>query len=102
MGHGFAGVLGEDQPGAVVAAIQQRAAAVPRIGRPSGFVRRVRAFEPGRVSGAEEQGDVLVQPAERFAKSREGTPFFTPPVIDPDTGEALDLDELIRHYKSGG
>ena len=45
---------------------------------------------------------VLIQPAERFAKSREGTPFFTPPVIDPDTGEALDLDELIRHYKSGG
>lgn len=45
---------------------------------------------------------VFIQPAERFAKSREGTPFFTPPVIDPDTGEALDLDELIRHYKSGG
>lgn len=45
---------------------------------------------------------VLIQPAERFAKSREGTPFFTPPVINPDTGEALDLDELIRHYKSGG
>ena len=45
---------------------------------------------------------VLIQPAERFAKSREGTPFFTPPVIDPDTGESLDLDELIRHYKSGG
>ena len=45
---------------------------------------------------------VLIQPAERFAKSREGTPFFTPPVINPDTGGALDLDELIRHYKSGG
>ena len=45
---------------------------------------------------------VLIQPAERFAKSREGTPFFTPPVIDPDTGEALELDTLIRHYKSGG
>lgn len=45
---------------------------------------------------------VLIQPAERFAKSREGTPFFTPPVIDPDTGEALDLDALISHYKSGG
>ena len=34
-----------------------------------------------------------------LTKSREGTPFFTPPVINPDTGEAIELDELIRHYK---
>ena len=41
----------------------------------------------------------FVHRPEFLTKSREGTPFFTPPVINPDTGAALELDELIRHYK---
>ena len=45
---------------------------------------------------------VIVERPDYLTKSREGTPFFTPPVINPDTGEAIDLDELIRHYKAGG
>ena len=45
---------------------------------------------------------VLTRPADGFNRSREGTPFFTPPVLNPDTGEAIELDTLIRHYKSGG
>ncbi|MGI9304124.1 MAG: hypothetical protein ACR2RB_15690 [Gammaproteobacteria bacterium] len=44
----------------------------------------------------------FVHQSEYLRESREGTPFFTPPVIHPDTGEAIELDELIRHYKTGG
>ncbi len=44
---------------------------------------------------------VSVMQPDYLRKSREGTPFFTPQVVNPDTGEATDLDELIRHYKSG-
>lgn len=45
---------------------------------------------------------VLIQPLDELARSREGTPFFTPPVLNPDTGEPIELDALIGHYKSGG
>ena len=43
---------------------------------------------------------VFLQPSEELARTREGTPFFTPPVLNPDTGEAVELDALIEHYKS--
>ena len=45
---------------------------------------------------------VFVQPSDELARSREGTPFFTPPVINPDDGEPIELDTLIEHYKSEG
>lgn len=45
---------------------------------------------------------VFVRPLDELARSREGTPFFTPPVLNPDTGEPIELDALIGHYKSGG
>ena len=45
---------------------------------------------------------VFIQPLDELARSREGTPFFTPPVLNPDTGEAIELDTLIGHYKSEG
>lgn len=45
---------------------------------------------------------VFVQPLDALARTREGTPFFTPPVLNPDNGEPITLDELIEHYKSGG
>ena len=45
---------------------------------------------------------VFTQPADELAKTREGTPFFTPPVINPDNGEPIELDTLIEHYKSEG
>ncbi len=45
---------------------------------------------------------ILIASPEYLRKSREGTPFFTPPVLHPDTGEEISIDELVRHYKSGG
>jgi len=35
-------------------------------------------------------------------QSREGTPYFTPPVVNPDGGDPIEVDELIRHYKNQG
>lgn len=32
--------------------------------------------------------------------SRNGVPFFTPPVEHPDTGEPVSVDELVRHLNS--
>ena len=45
---------------------------------------------------------VAVQPLEELARTRQGTPFFTPPVLNPDTGEAIEMDTLVEHYKSEG
>ena len=45
---------------------------------------------------------VANQPLDELARSRQGTPFFTPPVLNPDTGEAIEMDTLVEHYKSGG
>lgn len=44
---------------------------------------------------------ILAASPDYLDKTSEGTPFFTPPLINPETGEAIELDELIRHYKSG-
>ncbi len=30
---------------------------------------------------------------------RDGVPFYTPQVINPEGGEPLSMGELIRHYK---
>lgn len=45
---------------------------------------------------------VAIQPLDELARTRQGTPFFTPPVINPDTGEGIQMDTLVEHYKSGG
>ncbi len=45
---------------------------------------------------------IATQPLDERARTRQGTPFFTPPVLNPDTGEAIELDTLVEHYKSGG
>ena len=45
---------------------------------------------------------VFIQPSDELARTREGTPFFTPPVVNPDNGEPIELDTLIEHYKSEG
>ena len=42
---------------------------------------------------------VLVAPPQSIRSTRDGIPFFTPPVANPETGEALDLGDLVRHYK---
>ena len=45
---------------------------------------------------------VAMQPLDDRTRTRQGTPFFTPPVIDPDTGQPIEIDTLVEHYKSGG
>jgi hypothetical protein len=45
---------------------------------------------------------VAIQPLDEVARTRQGTPFFTPPVLNPDTGEPIEMDALVEHYKSGG
>ena len=42
---------------------------------------------------------VYAYPPESLRTTRDGVPFFTPPVEHPETGEALELGELIRHYR---
>ena len=42
---------------------------------------------------------VYVFPPESTRTSKNGVPFFTPSVTHPETGKALDVDMLVRHYK---
>lgn len=40
----------------------------------------------------------IAQPAY-LHESRNGVPYFTPAVINPQGGAPLSPDELVRHYK---
>jgi len=42
---------------------------------------------------------VYGSPPQSLQRTRDGVPYFTPRVAHPETGEALDLGELIRHYR---
>jgi hypothetical protein len=42
---------------------------------------------------------VYIFPPVSMQTTRDGVPFFTPPVENPETGEPLDLGELVRHYR---
>jgi len=42
---------------------------------------------------------VYTAPMESMRVSREGVPYFTPPVINPETGEPVSVDTLVRHFK---
>lgn len=37
---------------------------------------------------------------ESLRVSRDGVPFFTPKVINPDDGKSISVDELIQHFKN--
>jgi len=39
---------------------------------------------------------------EALRVTRDGVPFFTPDVINPDDGTAISVDELIQHFKKDG
>ncbi len=41
---------------------------------------------------------VTAQP-DYLRSDRDGVPFYTPKVINPEGGEPLSMGELIRHYK---
>ncbi len=38
-------------------------------------------------------------PPPSMRVSRDGVPHFTPPAIHPETGEAIEVNRLIRHFK---
>ena len=42
---------------------------------------------------------VYVWPPEGMRTTRDGVPYFTPPVINPATGKPLDVNALARHFK---
>ncbi len=42
---------------------------------------------------------VYTFPPKSTRVSKDGVPFFTPYVTHPETGEALDVNILVRHYK---
>lgn len=45
---------------------------------------------------------VYVWPPQGMRASRDGVPYLSPPVAHPVTGEAIPLERLVQHYKSGG
>ena len=42
---------------------------------------------------------VYSKPIDSMKKTRNGVPYFTPPVINPETGNPITIDALVRHYK---
>ncbi|MEJ5211478.1 MAG: hypothetical protein WHV61_08635 [Burkholderiales bacterium] len=42
---------------------------------------------------------VYVHPPASMKVTRDGVPYFTPPVIDPTTGKPVTVEALVRHYK---
>lgn len=38
-------------------------------------------------------------PPPGLKATRDGVPYFTPPVVHPISGEAIPLETLVRHYK---
>lgn len=42
---------------------------------------------------------VFAQPPASTRVSRDGVPHFTPPVLNPETGQPVAVDVLVRHYK---
>ncbi len=42
---------------------------------------------------------VYLVPLPGLQQTRDGVPYFTPRVAHPETGEPLELGELIRHYR---
>jgi len=45
---------------------------------------------------------IYISSPDYLRKSRHGTPFFTSPVIHPDSSTPISIDELIIHYKGEG
>jgi len=45
---------------------------------------------------------ILVKQPAYLHATRDGVPYFTPHVINPNGGEPLDLNALVRHYKGQG
>ena len=44
-------------------------------------------------------GYIFVVQPEYLRSDRDGVAYFTPEVENPETGEAIDMGTLIRHYR---
>lgn len=44
---------------------------------------------------------VTLNAPDSLRKDKDGIPFFTSKVINPDTGEAMSISSLLAHYKEG-
>lgn len=44
---------------------------------------------------------MTVAPPADLKVTRDGVPYFSPPVLHPVTGEAIPLEKLVQHYKGG-
>ena len=44
-------------------------------------------------------GAMLIMPPASARVDRNGVPHFTPKVLNPATGEGVDMDVLVRHYR---
>ncbi len=42
---------------------------------------------------------VLIAPPDSLRTNRDGVPHFTPPVVNPETGNGIAVDKLVRHFK---
>jgi len=42
---------------------------------------------------------VYTVPLDSMRMTRDGVPYFTPQVINPENGEPIDMGKLIRHYR---
>lgn len=42
---------------------------------------------------------IFMDPPAYLHATRQSVPYFTPPVINPADGKALDLNMLVRHYQ---
>jgi hypothetical protein len=42
---------------------------------------------------------MTLSPPPGLKTTRDGVPYFTPPVIHPISGEAIPVETLVRHYK---
>jgi len=42
---------------------------------------------------------VYAVPPMSMKNDRNGIPHFTPQVVHPETGEAIDMGDLVKHYR---
>ncbi len=44
---------------------------------------------------------VYAKPPQSMRANRDGVPYYTPPVVNPMTGEAIPVEQLVKHYRGG-
>ena len=42
---------------------------------------------------------VYAVPIDSMKRTRDGAPYFAPQVVNPETGDGIELGKLIRHYR---